>query len=109
MNDLISRSVLLQDIEESVVFSGRLDHTAEMKGANKIRDRIMAAPAVDAVEVVRCKDCDCWDEEYKAGRASLGNLVCLCHEWSDFEDSRYVYTRPDEYCSRGERKTNEND
>lgn len=31
--------------------------SAEIRGANKIADRIKAAPAVEAVEVVRCRDC----------------------------------------------------
>ena len=49
-NDLISRSALLADIEESVVFSVKDGQpSAEIRGANKITDRIKAAPAVDAV------------------------------------------------------------
>ena len=52
MDDLISRSALLADIEESVVFSVKAGQpSAEIRGANKITDRIKVAPAVDAVEV----------------------------------------------------------
>ena len=48
-NDLISRSALLEDIEESVVFTVRSGQpSAEVRGANKIVNRINAAPAVDA-------------------------------------------------------------
>lgn len=58
MNDLISRSALLDDIEETVRFSVRSGvPSAEMRGANKVVSRIEVAPAVDAVPVVRCKDC----------------------------------------------------
>lgn len=57
MADLIYRDALLADIAESVVFSGRTSRNAEIRGANKIIDRIKAAPTVDAVEVVRCRDC----------------------------------------------------
>lgn len=66
--------------------------------------------AVEAVEkrineiVVRCKDCESWDTEHSSGRKSLGNYVCICQEWSDAEDSRWVCTGEDEYCSRGERR-----
>lgn len=53
-NDLISRSALLEDISESVVFSGRSGETsAEMRGAHKVTARIKAAPTVDAAPVVR--------------------------------------------------------
>lgn len=53
--DLISRRALLADIEESVVFSVKNGQpSAEIRGANKITDRIKAAPAVDAV-ALPCK------------------------------------------------------
>lgn len=58
----------------------------------------------DMVEVVRCKDCDSWDTEHSSGRKSLGNYVCICQEWSDGEDARWVCTGEDEFCSRGERR-----
>lgn len=51
MADLIDRAALLADIDEAVVYSGRIGTNAEMRGANKIVDRIKAAKAVDAVEV----------------------------------------------------------
>ena len=57
MADLIDRNALLADIAASVVFSGRQSHNAEIVGANKIIERIKAAPTVDAVETVRCRDC----------------------------------------------------
>ena len=59
---------------------------------------------ITITDLVRCKDCDCWDTEHSSGRMSLGNYVCICQEWSDVEDHRFVYTAGDEYCSRGERR-----
>lgn len=54
-DELISRQALLKDVEETVVFSARPDKpSAEIRGANKILDRIKAAPSVDAV-VLPCK------------------------------------------------------
>lgn len=94
MDDLISRSALLQDIEEAVVFTGRPSRNAEICGANKIIDRIKAASAVDAVEVVRCKDCECFNP-------ITSNLGCC-------KDSEKTVSKL-HYCSYGERKTNEND
>ena len=44
---VICREDLLVDIEATVVFSGRADHVnAEIRGANKVIDRIKAAPAL---------------------------------------------------------------
>ena len=60
----------------------------------------------DVVEVVRCKDCDLWNRCYEAGHEQTGNHVCACEYFSN-EDGYVVYTRPDDYCSYGERKEGE--
>lgn len=65
-------------------------------GIERAESEIECAPTVDAVPVIRCKDCkyyrdgDCW------------------HEW---ENDRWIYYQsvisepnPDDYCSRAERK-----
>ena len=58
MPEYIEREALLKDISESVVFTVRSDKPSlEIRGANKIIDRIKSAPTADVVEVVRCKDC----------------------------------------------------
>ena len=54
MAEYIEREALLKDIGETVLFSVRGDAelpTPEMRGANKVKDRIKAAPAADVVEV----------------------------------------------------------
>lgn len=52
MADYIKRDALLEDIEHSVVFNVRPGvPSAELRGANKIIDRIRSAPAADVVEV----------------------------------------------------------
>ena len=53
MAEYIEREALLKDISESVVFSVKEGQPSlEIRGANKITDRIKAAPAADVVEVV---------------------------------------------------------
>ena len=56
---------------------------------------IHAAPTVDAVEVVRCKDCKYRKRPLFAG---CGGIYC--------EENRRHYT-PDDFCSYGERRTEE--
>lgn len=90
MADLIDRAALKIDAWERL--------------SDAVRD-LDKAPSVDAVAVVRCKDCECWDEENKGGRAKLGTLVCACDNWSNQEDGYFRYTRPDDFCSYGERRT----
>ena len=56
------------------------------------------APTVDAVEVVRCKDCKYWNEEnkwcYKHSHYFNDGVNWL--QWERFES--------DDFCSHGERK-----
>ena len=48
MADLISREALLKEVESRIMWS---------LSYNALYEAIQEAPAVDAVEVVRCKDC----------------------------------------------------
>ena len=57
---------------------------------------IDAAPTVDAVEVVRCREC-----KYFGVYRYFGNGYCT-------NDNGYGFSnqKPDDFCSRGERKCN---
>ena len=80
----IDADALLKDIEKSVVFTVRTGQKSpEIRGANKIVDRIKSAQAVDMQEVIRCKDCRYWN-----------NGDCY----------RLELSKPDDFCSYGERK-----
>lgn len=59
-----------------------------MKDIHKSIDN---APTVDAVEVVRCKDCEWYKETYS------GSVVCQA--WID-----WIYTNENDFCSYGERR-----
>lgn len=53
-------------------------------------------PTIDAVPVVRCKDC----KNYKMNPYSVeGDTWCMC--WAD-----WLPTEPDDFCSYGERRDN---
>ena len=84
--DLISREALLDIV-------GKMPLDWEYgKAVSDIYDIIKAAPAVDAVEVVRCKDCkymEKWDE--------IADNCYMCNH------GRTVRVRPDHFCSYGER------
>ena len=91
----IDRNLLLKDIEESVVFtvSRGQRNSPEIRGANKVIDRIKQMPTADVVEVVRCKDC-----KHKSSwkKHELGYYVCGVSGFLVVEDI--------DYCSYGERK-----
>ena len=64
-------------------------HVGKPGGARKLMEE---APTVDAVEVVRCKDC----KRYCKSAIGMDDCLLLC-----------VDVKPDDYCSHGERKDNE--
>ncbi len=52
MSDLIDRKALIEDTEATIRFSVGTSPSLEVKGAQKVIERINKAPTVDAVEVV---------------------------------------------------------
>ena len=64
-----------------------LPHNGDMISSEEVEQAIKDAPTVDAVEVVRCKDCRYFD-------GVLGR--CDNHDFSIL---------PNEFCSYGERRT----
>lgn len=64
-------------------------------GIGWIPETIDTAPTVDAVPVVRCKDCKCWTE-WSNGTGSCSRFAL---DW--------IGTDADDFCSMGERKEND--
>ena len=95
--DLISRKALI-DWFMPYVHSG----IEEIQVETVIED-IKGAPAVEAAQVVRCKDCELWNEWDRSGHESLNNLRCSCACFSG-EDGYTVCTAPNDFCSYGEPK-----
>ena len=63
---------------------------------NAVLDSIDSQPTVDAVEVVRCRDCKrCFKHTTKRNRQKM--WICMRNEVD-------VCVRPDDFCSYGERK-----
>ena len=83
-NDLISRSALLKK-----ECCGRISG-----------DDVRNAPAVDAVEVVRCKNC----MHYENGRC--GHIMYIM---DGYYRNTYEVKSPDDFCSIGERLDTEVD
>lgn len=67
-------------------------------------ERIKAVPAVDAVPVVRCKDCKHYDKRYNHGVCTAIEYIMDGYYRGTFEEKR-----PDDFCSYGVRKDGEID
>lgn len=97
MSDMISRSELLKQFPPNM--ENPLWHFTGIRAA------IEAAPAIDAVPVVRCKDCKHMKERHYEGLGEPPYIKRTC-------GSKYGLSKPYtveewDFCSRGERKAGE--
>lgn len=109
MNDLISRSALIEwgnasEIRKAVGNWHELDNkakTAVLRYAQSLKRAILAAPAVDAMPVVRCGEC--------SKRHTLQCALYVGQYSEDGESVKMVFvTKPDDFwCKYGERRTDE--
>lgn len=100
MADLIDRAALLKLFDERLDVShiqactrqtGKTLWSGIKAGVNWSRNTVIEAPAVDAVEVVRCKDCK-----------KRNTVNCPMEE--QYVEYPWQATKHDDYCSYGERK-----
>lgn len=97
----------LIDADEAYkVLTDYYHHKTEIQH-DALKEAIERVPTVDAVEVVRCKDCS-WCATVK----SFGKEYLYCDAFYDHADGNLtgvsLMVEPDHYCSWGERK-NETD
>lgn len=95
MDDLISREAAIARIDRCVALSG-----IGLEPVMAIRDvkaLISVLPAVDAVPVVRCKDCIHWQEPFDS--YNTGYLVAHCDMFKDGDAFHERF-----YCAHGERR-----
>ena len=100
MTRLIDSDSLLRKIHDTAEGLADCDQQNAAWALRKyaVRD-IMDAPSVDAVEVVRCRDCK-W---YMPG--DLFTDIMFCHRLKKYngKPAKYYYCA-DDFCSYGERK-----
>ncbi len=105
MPRLIDAEELIENIDERlevIDMQIRTSPTKETKehwmgkyaGTNYVRNKILEAPTVDAVEVVRCRDC----EKYDADVITDGVGWCNANDCGACADG---------YCEQGKRKDGE--
>lgn len=100
MDDLIRREDAVDILEEPIVMSMCLTkEECEIRNSMRMVDRklIEGIPTVDAVEVVRCKDC------CRSVRDGRGELFC-CHLLLHWNSHEKFYVDEDSFCSWGIRK-----
>ena len=95
MSDLISKSALLNRIATEVHY----DTENPLEQYGKLMGAINSQPTVDAVKVVRCRDC-----KYR-----IGGEEGWCIDGIPFngDDMGRVETEGNDFCSYGERREDE--
>ena len=95
-NNLISREALRK---RTIEFRDRLKESGQLNlpsGFGAFLDFIKEAPAVDAVEVVRCKDCTHWYDR---------EGVCLkIYSDGNVNADAWQERKAEDFCSYGERR-----
>lgn len=101
-NDLISRSALLDELQEELDFDTPMYDEEQNKFINTglriaVKD-VKRQPTVDAVEVVRCRECRHYD--------IYGYKICTLHSSlpSKYGRGANLYMDKDDFCSYGERR-----
>ena len=101
MDDLIRRQASVLTLLEKGQKSRRYK-VGEIWELNfdEIREALETVPSVDAVEVVRCRDCKYFELNHWDGIIITAHEIC--NKWADG-----CKTNKDGYCFLGERKTDD--
>ncbi len=99
-NDLISREALLKELAEEIEWERTQSVRTTSISAFKIAmRRVNETPAVDAVEVVRCKDCQFFMEYRKRTETADGD--CRAKMFDDADRLLCLPVKYSDFCSRG--------
>ena len=90
-NDLISRIAVRDMLHDEMEAWGNC--ADEIEALLKANDALWEIPAVDAVEVVRCKDCIHYDTYFRK-----------CYLFCTHEYHTELEVEDDHFCSHGERR-----
>ena len=79
------------------------------KAISNARQIVYAMKTVDAVEVVRCRDCLSFEETYRTVGKVTGKVYCggCCYHWDYEQGMSPNQVDGNDFCSYGERKDND--
>lgn len=103
MTDLISRDAALEKIGEA--FRATDPKGEEQLGILKCSRMVREMPVVDAVEVVRCKDCRYFMAYRERTETAAGD--CRCKMFDDVDHLLCLPVHYDDFCSRSVRMDEE--
>ena len=98
MDDLITKRQAVERMNDLMVIELKMTRPPSW---NEVYNAIKEIPSVDAVEVVRCKDCIYFELDHWVNVNGQPLIVAheICAAWGGG-----CKTKPDGYCNMGERK-----
>ena len=93
MGDLIDRQAAIAEVLKGTITTSDLYGMGVASGMDVALERIKSVPNVDAVEVVRCKDCD---KSVPSDMMGCGWRFCM---------NNSQHHKDKHFCSYGERRT----
>ena len=91
---LIDANALMEKLSRMIEYCKTDSKVNGLTALFQVGDAVMDCPTVDAVEVVRCKDCKHW------------GYVVGCGHYCECYANQMADTEADDFCSYGERKDN---
>lgn len=83
-------------------------HWGELRGREEAADSFLYAinnaPAVDAVEVVRCEKCKYWEPMNNGSWMNRNRTDGVCRTLMEFRLAERYMTNKDHFCSLGKRR-----
>lgn len=103
---LISANYILNLIEdnEPMNWNDTDEEIQEVADWCYFKKLIENAPAVDAVEVVRCKDCKYWEPMNKGSWMCINRTDGVCRTLMELRLAERYMTDKDHFCGFGERR-----
>ena len=103
--DYIDREALIRYAEkqEVIIVDGTSVAEAMRIQGNVFRRCVEVAPAVDAVEVIRCKDCEYWDAVKNPKHAGTGICTPPNRSLGGYCTRRGA-TKAEDFCSQAKRR-----
>lgn len=103
----MARLIDAEALREWLIRAGRLlktqdDRRSAAHAVGRIIEHLDRMPTVDAVPVVRCRDCRYYTDA--TFNLFTEHDIMLCAYTTDF----HCYKEPDDYCSKGVRKRGDN-
>lgn len=99
-DDLISREQAIKALDDKITITGSANAVVVKDYVERVRQKLIKLPSAEP-KVIRCKDCKHYVKDY--GWNCIEYMVC------SISPLHRVLRKPNDFCSRAKRRTDESD